>query len=87
MNEKEKQHNHPFIAVAKARGWQHAAALLLDALAPIAPLASQLLWTVQPVAGVFGMHEAVRDLADMLDEPDGVATLREQLAQKGESDK
>jgi hypothetical protein len=52
---------------------------MLDAIEPIAPLAAQMLWVVQPVAGIFGGRRAIGDLADILDSRDGVNHLRQQL--------
>jgi hypothetical protein len=79
MNEKDKHSEHVWIAAAKQRGLGGAVATLLDALEPIAPLAAQLLWVIQPVAGVFGGRSAIHDLATLLDTPAGVETLRQQL--------
>jgi hypothetical protein len=38
-----------------------------------------LLWVIQPVAGLFGARNAIQDLAETLDMPDGVESLRQQL--------
>jgi hypothetical protein len=79
MDEKLKQTQHPLIRVAKARGMQQAAGIMLDVLEPIAPIAAQLLWVAQPFAAMWGFRSAVRDLADILETPDGIESLRQQL--------
>lgn len=62
-----------------AQSWQH---LLIDAgleeiahsvgyaLRPLAPLAAQILWVVQPGFAILGHSEAVGALAALLDEPE-----------------
>jgi hypothetical protein len=62
-----------------AQNWQH---LLADAglgeiahsvgyaLRPLAPLAAQILWVVQPGFAILGHSEAVGALAALLDEPE-----------------
>lgn len=62
--------------------------LALNALEPIAPLGAQVLWILQPTAGLIGgkgVRSAVADFAQALETPDGIASLRAELAQ-GEHD-
>ena len=87
MNEKDKLTVHPWIQVVRGRGWQNAAHLLLDALEPMAPVAAQMLWMFQPVVGVFGNQKALRDFAEILDAPQGVDALRQQLDDTGSADR
>lgn len=57
--------------------------LALNALEPIAPLGAQVLWVLQPTAGLLGgqgMRTAFADFASALETPDGVASLRAELA-------
>lgn len=75
----EKPVTDTWIDAAKARGWQGGLLLMMDVIEPISPLASQMLWVIQPMAGVFGAHEAVRELAEALDTPEGLKQIREKL--------
>jgi hypothetical protein len=53
--------------------------LLLEAVEPLSPLGAQILWVAQPTLGLFLPHEDVASLARLLDQPGGMAWLREQL--------
>lgn len=77
----EKPVTDTWIAAAKARGWESGILLMMDVLEPVSPLASQMLWVIQPMAGIFGAHEAVREIAEALDSPEGLKQLREKLNQ------
>jgi hypothetical protein len=79
METKDKHYQLTWIAAVKERGFGHSMQTMLDVLEPVAPLAAQFLWVLQPFAGLFGARNAVHDLAHLLDTPDGVATLRQQL--------
>jgi hypothetical protein len=59
-------------------------ALVLDVAEPLGPLGAQMLWVAQPALGLMVPREAVADLAQVLEQPGGVAWLREQLAEQGE---
>jgi len=61
------------------RGWTESALMVLDIIEPISPLAAQVLWVTQPAAGLFGVHDTVGEIAHLLEAPDGVAELRQQL--------
>ncbi|MFW5771711.1 MAG: hypothetical protein ACOCZH_00205 [Phototrophicaceae bacterium] len=63
----------------KSRRLSGALNLVLDGLAPLGPVGAQLLYVLQPLAGVFGWRAAVGQLARTLEEPDGIARLRRQL--------
>ena len=41
-----------------------------EAVRPLAPVASQLLWFAQPAFGVFGQADAVGALAELCEQPD-----------------
>ncbi len=47
-------------------GLEGVAAAFGDALRPLAPAVQQLLWIVQPLAGVFGQEQPIGALADLL---------------------
>jgi hypothetical protein len=63
----------------KARGWGAALNVALDALEPLGPLGAQALWVFQPLSGLFGAREVVRDIALALEEPGGIEHLRQEL--------
>ncbi|MDQ7025575.1 MAG: hypothetical protein Q9P01_04190 [Anaerolineae bacterium] len=86
MEEKDKHSKHAWITAAKNRGLGGALHVLLDVLEPFAPLASQFLWVAQPFAGIFGARNAIGDLADILDMPNGVESLRQQLNENRSND-
>ncbi len=68
-----------WIQRARARGWGVPLRLALDALEPLGPLGAQLVWVLQPTLGPLVGHEALRDLARTLEDPEAVAALRAQL--------
>lgn len=51
----------------------------LDVLEPFGPLGAQFLWVAQPVLGLFLPRDLVGGLAGTLEEPGGVARLRQRL--------
>jgi hypothetical protein len=66
----------------RSAGLDGLAETLLDVAEPLGPVGAQLLWVVQPALGLV-MPSAVDDLgslADLLDDPAGVAWLRSALA-------
>lgn len=69
-----------WIAAAHQHGLVSPLCWMLDTFEPLAPLLSQMLWVMQPTAGLFGAHDWVADLADTLDSPQLLAALRQQLA-------
>ena len=78
----EKSTSSEWISAAKARGWAESLRLCLDLIEPLAPIASQLLWVVQPTAGLFGAREAIGEIAEALDTPEGIEALRRELDKK-----
>lgn len=74
-----KQNHHELIYLIKARGWQGAARSFLDIIEPVAPIMSQFLLVMQPMAGIINAQNAIADLAQALDTSDGIETLRQQL--------
>ena len=63
----------------KARGLGDALSTALDVLEPLGPLGAQILWVLQPALGVFGLREMAREMAEALEEPGGIAHIRQQL--------
>jgi len=53
--------------------------LLLDALAPVGTLGAQVLWVAQPLGSVFGWRDAISDIANALEAPEGIEDLRRRL--------
>jgi len=71
--------NFEWIQRARANGWAAPLRLTLDALEPFGPLGAQLLWVLQPTLGGLLAPDALRDLAQTLEQPGGVDILRRQL--------
>jgi hypothetical protein len=78
----EKPITDSWIEAAKARGWDSGLLLMMDVIEPLSPIASQMLWVIQPMAGVFGAHEAIREIAEALETPEGLKSLREKLEEE-----
>ena len=72
-----------WIEAAKRRGGAPFLLILLDAIEPLAPALAQGLLVAQPLANLWRGGDALRELADLLEEPDGLRELRRQLADEG----
>jgi hypothetical protein len=71
-----------WIQRVQARGLEQVFCTVLDVLEPFGPLGAQLIWIAQPAASVLGRDlwgEALTELAEALEEPGGVARLRQRL--------
>jgi hypothetical protein len=55
---------------------------LLDVLEPVAPLAAQCLWVMQPTARLFGEQDFTAFLAYTLEDPAEMARLRAALQEQ-----
>jgi hypothetical protein len=75
----QRTDQHAWILRVKARGLGDMLGVALDALEPLGPLGAQMLWVAQPVGSVFGWRDAIADLANALETPDGIDTLRQLL--------
>ena len=53
--------------------------VLLDGLRPFSFIGGQLLWLVQPAAGLFVDRQRVADLANLMEKPEALDLLRSQL--------
>ncbi len=71
-----------WIATAKARGQAPFLLSLLEAIGPLAPALAAALLVAQPLAGWWDGAGGLRELADLLDEPEGVEFLRRSLAEE-----
>jgi len=76
-----------WLNTAKARGWGGTLLLLMDVLEPAAPLIAQMLYVSTPAAGLFGQRHAWMQLAQTLEDPDGLSTLRAALGQPHDPNK
>lgn len=79
LNRMDNKVKSDWLKKIKIRGWSGAMRIVLDVLEPIAPLASQFLWVIQPMAGLFNANEMVNDLANALESEEGIETLRQSL--------
>lgn len=70
---------YQWVETAHARGMAAPLGLLLDAVAPIAPLFAQAFWVAEPTARVFGLHIIFKELATALETPEELARLRQLL--------
>lgn len=69
----------------QARGLEQVFCTALDVLEPFGPLGAQFIWVAQPAANLIGRDlwgEALAALAEALEEPGGVARLRQRLEGK-----
>ena len=65
-----------WIQQVKARNLTGVVSAALDALAPLGPLGAQLVYVAQPALGLFVGRDALTELGQSLEEPDGIARLR-----------
>ncbi|MCY3796204.1 MAG: hypothetical protein OXG84_00225 [Chloroflexi bacterium] len=70
------------VAEARARGGAPFLLSLLEALRPIAPVLANAMLVAEPLAALWGGGGALRELADLLEEPDGFEALRRSLAEE-----
>ena len=68
---------------AKRRGSAPILLTMLEAIEPLAPVLAQGLLVAQPLANLWRGGDALRELADLLEEPDGLRELRRQLTDDG----
>jgi hypothetical protein len=69
-----------WIQQAKAHGWAGALRVALDGLAPLGILGAQAVLIFQPSLSVFVPRQALTELAEALETPQGIAALRAALA-------
>ncbi len=69
-----------WIAAAKQRGGAPFLLTLLDTIEPLAPVLAQGLLVAEPWTNWWRRDGGLRELADLLEEPEGFKTLRRQLA-------
>ncbi len=70
------------ITAAKERGGAPLLLTLLEAVKPIAPVLASGLLAAEPVAALWGGGGALRELSELLDDPESLEALRGQLAEE-----
>ena len=73
-------HYPGWIDKLKRRGGAPYALIMLDVMEPIAPVLAQGLWVAQPLAGLWNGRQALGELAQLLEAPEGIESLRKHLA-------
>lgn len=73
-------HTSDWVQNARKRGHDQWLLILLDAIEPIAPIVAQGLWVCQPLVGLWGGAQSVQHLAQLLEDPEGIPQLRQQLS-------
>lgn len=75
-----------WVRLVHAWGLAPALDFALGALEPLSPVVAQLLYIMQPAAGLLGWRGAVGDIAAALEAPGGVEALRARLQAENEPD-
>lgn len=57
------------------------AGLLLDVFEPLSPIGAQVLWVAQPTLGLMVEPDKIAAWAELLEDPQNIARLREELEQ------
>jgi hypothetical protein len=68
---------HRWRSTSKQQGWYALALTLLDAFAPLVPLTAQAWWVIEPLFGGLPHQDKLNALATLLDDPQGMARLRD----------
>ena len=76
----KQSHMSDWIEKVKQRGYGQWVYVLLDVIEPIAPLVAQGLWVAQPLVGLWDQSDTLQMLAETLEDPDGIAQLRQYLS-------
>lgn len=61
------------------------AGLVLDVVEPLAPIGAQMLWVAQPTLGLLVAPEKIASWAELLENPQQIARLREQIEREDSS--
>ncbi|RMG82477.1 MAG: hypothetical protein D6712_14560 [Chloroflexi bacterium] len=70
---------YPWLEAVRTRKLTGVILWALDILEPFGPLSAQLLYIAQPTFGIFGGRQVVGDIAHALEQPEGLAHLRQVL--------
>ncbi len=68
-----------WLTALQSRGWGRLFSVLLTIIEPVGPLGAQLLWVAQPATRFIGgkvWGNALHELAQALETPAGIETLR-----------
>ncbi|MBL8117928.1 MAG: hypothetical protein J0L63_20015 [Anaerolineae bacterium] len=68
-----------WVEQVRARGLGGVLNTALDILEPLGPLGAQLIWVAQPVLGGWLGRETLGELAEMLESPERMDSLRRYL--------
>ncbi len=68
-----------WVESVKARGLGHALSIALDVFEPLGLFGAQLLYTAQPVLGVFVRRSTLEEIAGLMEQPGGIEQLRQYL--------
>lgn len=68
-----------WVDMIKTRGLSNSLRIILDVLEPLGIIGAQLLYVAQPIAGLFRLGNHVGNIAQLLEEPDGIDRIRARL--------
>ena len=80
----ERYPSADWIEAVKRRGHAPVLLTLLDVIEPIAPLLAQGLWVAQPLSGLWQGRQTMREWAECLETPQGIARLRQRLTDESQ---
>lgn len=77
----DKNEEYEWIQSVKQTGLGDFVHMAVKVLAPLGPIGAQLLFVVEPFAGIAFDRKMIRDIANALEEPETIKHLQEQLEQ------
>jgi hypothetical protein len=78
------QRVHTWAQQAKVRGLAQPLEFALGVLAPLGIIGAQVIYVMQPAFSLFGLRDALTEIAQMLESPDELEALRAQLRDSDE---
>lgn len=73
------EYENDWVQKLQANGWGVPLHLMVDVLEPLGVLGAQVVWTLQPVLGVFFQRETLQQIAETLEDPAAMEALRQRL--------
>jgi hypothetical protein len=70
---------HQWLERVKTSEFKPFLSAALDVIEPLGPFGAQLLWVSQPLISIFGAKDAVSEIAQAIETPEGIARLRQLL--------